>query len=148
LQVLTGHQSLVTNVCFNHDGSRLATSGDDGSVCLWNAISGAPLQVLTGHEGSVTSVCFNHDGSRLASSGNDGSVRLWDAATGEQRMVLAHLLEQQAACLTPDHQTILSATPSAWKYLRWLGTDPTTGKRQSLLAEMFGPLPPMHSVDN
>ncbi len=43
--VLTGHSSVVLSVAFNHDGSLLASSSNDGTVRLWDVATGQQLQV-------------------------------------------------------------------------------------------------------
>ena len=67
----------VIRLAFSADGSRLATTGHDGTVRLWDPSSGDQLLVLHGHDGMVTSVAFSPDGERLASVGEDGKVRVW-----------------------------------------------------------------------
>ena len=50
--------------------------GDDGTVRLWDASSGAELAVFTGHVGRVFAVTFSPDGERIAfASFRDG---LWN----------------------------------------------------------------------
>jgi WD40 repeat protein len=70
-------------VSFNHDGSILATAGEDGTVRLWNIAKREPLSTLTGHSRAVIGAAFSPIGSILASGSYDGTVRLWDAATGK-----------------------------------------------------------------
>ena len=64
VQTLEGHSSSVYSVCFNHDGSQIASGSGDKTVKVWNAKTGDLVQTLEGHNNWVRSVCFNHDGSR------------------------------------------------------------------------------------
>ena len=86
---LTGHTGAVSSVAFGTgpDGRLLLASGsDDGTVRLWDPVTGAPVgEPLTGHTGAVRSVAFGTgpDGRLLLASGSDDrTVRLWDPVTG------------------------------------------------------------------
>jgi WD40 repeat protein/DNA-binding SARP family transcriptional activator len=74
---LAGNAGSVLDVAFSDDGSRLATSSQDGTVRVWDPSTGEQLLVLRGHYTSASSVAFSPDGSRLASVGSDGVVRVW-----------------------------------------------------------------------
>ena len=72
------HTGSVTRAAFSHDGSRLATGSQDGTVRIWDPYTDAPEQlVLRGHTAPVDAVSFSPDGSRLASASADGTVRVW-----------------------------------------------------------------------
>ena len=85
---LPGHMEAVNSVAFGTgaDWSLLATGGNDGTVRLWDPVTGAPAgEPLTGHTGAVNSVAFGTgpDGRLLLASGSeDKTVRLWDPVTG------------------------------------------------------------------
>ncbi len=66
------------------DGRRLASAGDDRTLRLRDAASGAFLAVLRGHEGWARACAFAPDGRRLALAGEDRTLRLWDAVSGQE----------------------------------------------------------------
>lgn len=79
-------------VAWNPDGTRLASSGDDGSIHLWEAVDGTLLQSLQGHCEMVASVVWSPDGTWLASGGcgrSNGELFVWDVQSGERMRVFA-----------------------------------------------------------
>ncbi len=80
---MAAHVNAVTGLAFSPDGTRLASSSEDGTVRLWWTATGRPVgEPLRGHKGSVNAVAFSPDGTRLASAGDDGTIRLWDPVRG------------------------------------------------------------------
>ncbi|MGH2350757.1 MAG: NB-ARC domain-containing protein, partial [Chloroflexota bacterium] len=107
---LTNDQGRVRAVAFAPDGLTLASAGDDGTVRLWAAATGAQERELTWHSSRVNAVAFGPAGRTLASAGDDGMVQLWDAARDAVRWALEVLLVRvHAVAFTPDGSTLASA---------------------------------------
>ena len=66
----------------------IASAGDDGTVRVWDARSGAERSTLHGHTGKVNAVAFSPDGRSMASVGDDSTLRLWDTTSGAERLTL------------------------------------------------------------
>jgi WD40 repeat protein len=71
--VLRGHTAPVNAVTYSK--TTLASAGSDGSVRLWDSLTGEALQLLLG-EGDMKALAFSPDGSLLA-SGNQNQVWIW-----------------------------------------------------------------------
>jgi WD40 repeat protein len=74
---LRGHSGGVNSVVWSPNGKLLASASDDGTIILWDAVSGKPFARLIGHGGGVYSVAFSPDGTRLVSGSDDKSVLVW-----------------------------------------------------------------------
>ncbi|MBW8042147.1 MAG: protein kinase [Planctomycetes bacterium] len=77
------HAGSVRGVAFNHDGTLVASGGDDGVVRIWDVRARRPLRQLTGHQ-RVFDVTFSPDGSKIASAGGDGTIILWNTDTASE----------------------------------------------------------------
>ena len=84
IRTLREHKGLVACVRFNPNGSLLASSGNDGTVRLWNVQTGMLDRCLPGHMASLDCLDFSPDGLRLATLSHNRTTRFWDMQTGKE----------------------------------------------------------------
>lgn len=83
------HSCAVKSCAVVKDSQQMVTTGDDGSVHVWNYGKEKDGRVgevkllarLSGHESSVESSCIRPDGERCATSGWDKNILVWKSGT-------------------------------------------------------------------
>lgn len=83
LETYHWHFKAALDVAWSPDGTQLASSGADGTICIMDRTGKRPLRRLIGHRREVMSIAWNRAGTRLASASWDGLVKAWDTTSGE-----------------------------------------------------------------
>jgi WD40 repeat protein/tRNA A-37 threonylcarbamoyl transferase component Bud32 len=110
VQVLHGHASRVTGVAFSADGHRVAGSGDDNAVLVWDADTGAELFRCPALPDGLGAVAFSRDGRLLAAAAGSHVV-VRDAATGRPVHALAgHAGPVTGVAFSPDGKLLASSS--------------------------------------
>ena len=111
-QTLTGHDARVNSVAFSPDSQRIVSGSSDGTLRLWDAVTGLPvghpLRSLGGF--IIITVAFSLDGRRIVSGSDDGTIRLWDAETGMPigAPLTGHDARVNSVAFSPDGRRIVS----------------------------------------
>ncbi|GER82815.1 hypothetical protein KTAU_14520 [Thermogemmatispora aurantia] len=142
----TGHHrnTSIYALAWSPDGRLLASSGADGSVQIWEALSGHLLQRCDWHRGPVYGLAWSPDGQRLASAGRDGTVRLWNPSTGDElTSYQGHTSYVYSVAWAPDGQFLASASDDATVHV-WAAASPWEsssyrGHRRSVKAVAWAP---------
>lgn len=84
IRTFIGHmnETLVNSINFNTAGDKFITSAWDGTIRVWDLLSGLQLLKIKAHPGGVYSAKFDPSGKYIISGGDDFMVRMWDAVTG------------------------------------------------------------------
>jgi cytochrome c len=101
------HEGALNAVAFLGDG-RIATSGEDGRIALWQQGQDKPADVLTGHGAPVVQLTVSPDGQTLASASWDGTARLWSLAGGAARVLEGHRQNVNGVAFTRDGGALVS----------------------------------------
>jgi len=106
LLTLKGHTDINWGVEFSPDGTRVITSGSDGTARVWDTATGKLLLTLSGHTSTVVKARFSPDGKWIATAAKDGTTRLWDATTGKELLSLESFSTNDVE-FTPDSKHLV-----------------------------------------
>jgi WD40 repeat protein/serine/threonine protein kinase len=122
VHALGRHLSGVVALACSADGRRVLSSGDDGSLRMWDAGKASPDPVptpptdLVGEVRRVSTIApvarlaVSTDGTRIAVGGADGAVRLWDQSSMRLLQTLTgHKGSVHWVGFTPDGAQVISA---------------------------------------
>jgi WD40 repeat protein len=106
-----GHTEQVLDAMFSADGQRIVSASVDGSVRLWDRVSGKPLGQLVHEDGPVRRALIRPDGSRVLTEWTHGRTgrlttytSLWDVDSGRELVRLGQT--QRPLGFSPDGRSI------------------------------------------
>lgn len=79
------HQGAITQIRYAKSGRVFATSSIDGSVRIWDGVSGQCVRTIdNAHNGTaVSSVRMLQNERFVLTAGMDSTMRLWDVSNGK-----------------------------------------------------------------
>ncbi|EXA31288.1 hypothetical protein FOVG_17412 [Fusarium oxysporum f. sp. pisi HDV247] len=108
---LSDYDDSINSVALSDNATRLASGSSDGTVKIWDTMTGECLRTLEGHYMSVRSVTLSGDATRVASASSDNTVKIWDAATGEcLRTLEGHTRAVSSVAYSDDAFRVASAS--------------------------------------
>uniref|UniRef100_A0A2K5Z8E9 Apoptotic peptidase activating factor 1 n=1 Tax=Mandrillus leucophaeus TaxID=9568 RepID=A0A2K5Z8E9_MANLE len=120
---LQAHQETVKDFRLLKN-SRLLSWSFDGTVKVWNIITGKIEKDFVCHQGTVLSCDISHDATKFSSTSADKTAKIWNVSNGELLHLCAPLSEEGAAthggwvtdlCFSPDGKMLISAGG----YIKW-----------------------------
>jgi WD40 repeat protein len=109
--LLLEHAGLVTSLCYSPNGDSLASAGDDGTVRIWDRMSGETCAALRDSDGPMRCVAYSPDGRRLAAGSDDGMIRIYEARALQLRTTCAgSYWPLSSIAWSPDSDRIAAAS--------------------------------------
>jgi len=138
-------ESEVLSVAFSPDGRKIIAGLENGSLQLFDTISGNRIgNPFQGHESSVKSVAFRPDGKAIVSGSDDKTLRLWDLQ-GKQigNPFLGHENRVMSVAFSPDGKVIVSGswdnTLGLWDLQGNQISNPSLGYEDLVTSVAFSP---------
>jgi len=108
---LDGRSEAVWALAFSPDGNLLASGGHEGTIKLWNVVTGKNAATLPRQISGIFSLAFSPDGKKLASGSTNGTIMLWDVGPAKNLATLdRHGTRVDAVVFSPDGKTLASAS--------------------------------------
>ena len=97
---------MVTCVCWDPQGKRLATSAGFGRIKIWDVATQPIPIVFQAHDGKVDSIYWLNNGSHLACTSSEaGALSIWNVTTGK-RVASRNDLGNISIQVSPDGQQL------------------------------------------
>ncbi len=100
-------------LAFSGDGATLAAGGHDGTIRLFDGVTGDLTRRWEGHQEWITGLGFSPDKKSLVSAGGDKTVKVWDVQAG--KLCETVFVESEAPAFTFSADGKLWATAGVTK---------------------------------
>ncbi|KLJ11092.1 hypothetical protein EMPG_13612 [Blastomyces silverae] len=108
---LSEHTDEVWYLEFSHDGTKLATTGRENIVIIYDVATFSVIHRLTDHGGPVAYATWSPDDSKLISCSQDYKARLWDVESGRCILTIDHHHEPvTAAAWAPSGDSFVTGS--------------------------------------
>lgn len=88
-----GHSDTVFSAAVSRDGSTAFSHGFDGTLRIWDVVSGEVRRTIEVQEPSIrnfSETVVSEDGQRVVVRTSDGILKMWDASSGKQVNTTSH----------------------------------------------------------
>ncbi|MCP4171840.1 MAG: protein kinase [Fuerstiella sp.] len=109
-----GHTDTVADVDCNSDGSEIVSAGSDGTVRIWDAVTGEQQELLVRQPSAQwTSVQYSRDDSLITAGSATGTIHLWNADSGKELRTMKVNGAVTDVNFSPDNRLIAASCRSS-----------------------------------
>jgi len=117
----SANEKTVRDLCASQDGSRLAATGEDGHLSVWDVVKGQEISRVNIEGRWARDVALSPDGKLLAGSETSPTLRIWNADTGKVHQTITHPEPNRgsvtAVRFTPDgRHLVLNTSPKVIRF--------------------------------
>ncbi|MFC2129864.1 choice-of-anchor D domain-containing protein [Bacteroidota bacterium] len=117
----------ITCMSYNKQGSRIAAGFSDGTINIYNTVTGGLIHTLSGADGhtqQINSLDWSPDGIYLTSGGGDSLIKIWETSASSLKTNLTgHKGSVLSVDWSPDGKYIASGsedkTANIWNANTW-----------------------------
>lgn len=110
IDLTPAHRGPILSTAFDSSGRYVATTSEDKSAQLWDAVTGRPKGARLVHAQKVWHLAFNKSGSLLATASEDETAAIWDVLTGKQLVRLKHSSSVNSVSFSPEGTKLLTSS--------------------------------------
>ncbi len=103
-----GHNGTANSVVFTKDGLRLITSGNDGSIRIFNLSDNSLFKIIQSKNDEVRSMIMSDDGTKFAVTGDRNMVEVYSYPAGA--LIKSFIDTCASICFTSDGSKIISCS--------------------------------------
>jgi WD40 repeat protein len=104
-----GQSGDVTGLALSPDGRKLASTGTDSILRVWDCATGELVRAFRGHPPGLADVVFSAHGGQLFSAGGDKLLRRWDIDKDQDALTVGGLEDCLAQSFSPDGSSLAIA---------------------------------------
>ena len=132
LETIDAHKASVLSIAFSQPVMKLATTGRDSVIKVWDCtsllgelrerrkedvgITCILLHNMEGHRGDVVSLAWSASGATIFSGARDNTIKVWDPLAGlEMRTLTGHKGDVHRLVILPDNRMLSAAADGCLK---------------------------------
>ena len=105
------HPGGATALAFSKNGTRLFSSGYDGTIREWDLAGRSEVRVFKTPSSTIWTIDLSPDGKRLAAAGEDAIIRIWDLdSPGAPAELRGHTRNIWEVRFSPDGKRLASCS--------------------------------------
>ena len=102
------HDEEISCFDISSDNNSIATASLDGTIKIWDIMTGLSIQTLKRHSIKINSIKYSIDGEHIVAGYSDGCVKIWNTKSGVCSRTLSGYAVSKTSCdFSPDGRYVI-----------------------------------------